>query len=134
VLNRLDDLKREALQELAAAGDAADLESWRIAFLGRKGALTNVLRSLGDLPKGDRPAVGKKGNLLKQALEAAFAERCAELERAAIETDLAAAALDVTLPGRQPALGRLHPSTHGAARNRHHLRRYGLPGLSQPRC
>jgi len=111
VLAQLDELREEALAQLSDVEQMESLETWRIAFLGRKGALTKVLRSVGNLPKEMRPAVGRKANEIKRELEAAFAERREALRQAAVAADLAAAPLDVTLPGRRPALGRLHPST-----------------------
>jgi phenylalanyl-tRNA synthetase alpha chain len=111
VLAELDELKERALLELSGAEQLESLEAWRIAFLGRKGALTKVLRSLGDLPREMRPGVGRKANEIKRELETAFAERREALRQAAVAADLTAAPLDVTLPGRRPALGRLHPST-----------------------
>jgi len=111
VLEHLADLQQEALQNLAAAEQIDDLESWRIAYLGKKGALTKVLRGLGGLSPEERPVAGKRANELKQVLEAAFDARQESLRAAAIEADLATGALDVTLPGRKQNLGRLHPST-----------------------
>jgi len=98
----IDELKRieeQARAELAAAADEASLDAWRVAWLGRKGRLTGVLRSLIDLPIEERRSTGATANSLKQALESALAERQEQVHRerlAAIETGR----LDVTLPGR----------------------------------
>jgi phenylalanyl-tRNA synthetase alpha chain len=70
-----------------------------------------VLGELGRLPADQRPAVGRRGNEVKRALEAALAERTAALARAALEQELSAGRFDVTLPGRPIPRGRLHPAT-----------------------
>jgi phenylalanyl-tRNA synthetase alpha chain len=113
--SRLDALRTAALAQLAAAPDAAALEQWRVANLGRKSPLADVLGGLGALPKEERGAMGQAANTVKRALEEAFAaaqtsvgarERAARLEQER---------LDVTLPGRPPAVGALHPITQTIA-------------------
>ena len=106
-----DDLKRieeEARSELASAKDDASLQAWRVAYLGRKGKLTTVLRGLSELPVEERRGVGADANRLKNNLEVALTERQSQIEGerlAAMETGR----LDVTLPGREKRVGRLHP-------------------------
>ncbi|MXY85066.1 MAG: phenylalanine--tRNA ligase subunit alpha, partial [Chloroflexi bacterium] len=100
-------LEAEARESLAEAGDEAGLESWRIDWLGRRGRLTSVLRGVRDLPAGERPAVGAGANRLKSVLEEAVTAR--QLELLAAVSD--GPALDVSLPGRRPPLGSLHPIT-----------------------
>ena len=107
----LSRLQAEALAALADAADAAGLEAWRVRYLGRKGALTDTMKLLGTLPREARPAYGQAANEVKNALEAAFAERQEALKAAALQVELTGAALDVTLPGRLPALGHLHITT-----------------------
>ena len=110
MIDELKKIEEQARKELGAAPDEAALEGWRVAYLGRKGRLTTVLRGLGDLPVEERRDVGAAANRLKTALERALAEREAEIEAgklAAIETSR----LDVTLPGRLKRIGRLHPVT-----------------------
>ncbi len=110
MLDQLKALEEEALTTLAAAQDATALEAWRVAVLGRKGALTNALRGLGQLPREERPAAGVEANGVKDRLEAAFSAQQEALQAAEVAQALAAEAVDVTLPGRPPALGRIHPS------------------------
>ena len=102
-------LKTEALEQLSAAADQEALESWRVEFLGRKGRLTGILRNLGSLAPEERRAAGASANKLKGALEAAFDEKLSESKKAGSAQP--ADAIDVTLPGRRPRPGRLHPST-----------------------
>ena len=106
----LDGLEADARAALAAADDDASLEAWRVAWLGRRGRLTAVLRGVRELPPEQRPRVGAGANRLKRALEAGFEQRRADLAQRA-ERDADGAAIDVTLPGRQPPLGSLHPVT-----------------------
>ncbi len=110
MLEQLRALEHEALAALAAAGSPADLEAWRVAYLGKKGGLTSVLRGLGQLPPADRPAAGAEANRVKAVLETAYAAQGETLEQHELARTLAAETVDVTLPGRPPQLGRLHPS------------------------
>ncbi|MBN1660114.1 MAG: phenylalanine--tRNA ligase subunit alpha [Anaerolineae bacterium] len=100
----LEELEREAMARLDAVETPDALAAWRRGYLGRHGAVTERLRGLGVLPVAERPEAGRRANALKQRLELAAATR-EEALRSAPE----APALDVTLPGRQPAAGRLHP-------------------------
>ncbi len=110
MLDQLNVLEGEALAELEAAHDAATLEAWRVTVLGRKGALTQALRGLGQLPAAERPAAGAAANRIKTRLESAFDARQEALQAAEAAQALLGDAVDVTLPGRPPTLGRLHPS------------------------
>jgi len=107
----LHELERRALEALRQAGSADALEEWRLAYLGKKGELTLAVRSVGQLPAEERPAFGKVANQVKDRLEAGFAERLETLKQAELERALRVSQLDVTLPGRRPAVGRLHPAT-----------------------
>ncbi len=111
MLDGIKDIERKALEELGEASTEADLDSWRIRYLGRKGAFTQVLRGLGTLPREERPAVGKAANEAKARLEEAYKARLEEVKQAELQRAIASEAVDVTLPGRPQELGRLHPST-----------------------
>jgi phenylalanyl-tRNA synthetase alpha chain len=102
-------IQEEALREIRAAATAADLERLRVKFLGRKGAITLVLRGLKDLAPDRRRRVGQEANQAKQALEEALDQALADLKAAARRAPREE--LDVTLPGRRPPLGHLHPLT-----------------------
>lgn len=110
MLDQLKTIEEDALATLAAAHDATGLEGWRVAVLGRKGSLTHALRGLGQLPRDERPAAGAEANRVKDRLEAAFSAHQEALQQAAMAHSLVAEAVDVTLPGRPPSLGRIHPS------------------------
>ena len=110
----MTDLERivaAARADFTAAGDPAALENAKARYLGKTGALTELLKSLGKLPAADRPAAGAAINEAKNALEAALATRRDALADARQEAQLAAEALDVSLPGRGAGIGGLHPLT-----------------------
>ncbi len=103
-------LLTEALHDLEATADETALEAWRVAYLGRSGRLTALLRGLGALPAEERKAAGAAANETKGRLEEAFAARSQTVREAAL-AKLSGVAIDVTLPGRPLALGRYHPTT-----------------------
>lgn len=111
VLNRLQELKNRVLAELAGIQDTSGLQSWRVAVLGKKGALTDVLREVGRLPADERPAVGQAANVVKGELESALGQREQEIKARELARALEAERLDVSLPGRPPPVGLLHPTT-----------------------
>ena len=110
-MQALDDLKAEATAAIKSAGDSAALEKLRVEWLGKKGRVTDLLKSLGQLDADERPKVGAEINAVKQLLSERISERKETLQQAAIASQLAAEALDVTLPGRREDLGALHPIT-----------------------
>jgi phenylalanyl-tRNA synthetase alpha chain len=125
-------LAGQALDEVAACETLAALEEARVRWLGKKGALTEQLKALGALPPAERPAAGARINEAKAKLQAAIEARRAALERAAIERELTAAAIDVTLPGRGEEAGGLHPLTRARQRIEMLFRRAGFDVASGP--
>lgn len=111
MLDQLKTLQSTALHALASVADEAALESWRVAHLGRKSPLMRVFDDMKTLPKEERPLVGRTANQIRQALEAALEEKTAALKQTALQRALHTDRLDVTLPGRPLAVGRLHPVT-----------------------
>ncbi|MFL5801196.1 MAG: phenylalanine--tRNA ligase subunit alpha [Roseiflexaceae bacterium] len=111
IIEELDELRARASAALAGVGDPASLVEWKSAFLGKQGAFTRLSRGLGALPAEQRPAVGQQVNIVRRELEQALADAEQRVKRAASLDALEAEQVDVTLPGRAPALGRLHPST-----------------------
>ncbi len=108
---QLEDLEHAASAALAQAGTRAETEAWYAEFLGRKGQMTALLRGLGQLPADERPLVGQTANRVKNALESELQARQEEIAQAEMEQALAAEGIDVTLPGRRPSVGKLHPTT-----------------------
>lgn len=107
----IDDLASLAHEAAAALGGVADLDGlaeWKSKYTGKSGALTRLSRGLGSLPAEQRPEVGKRVNALREQLEAAYEAAEARLKTAAQAAELATDRIDVTMPGRAPALGHTH--------------------------
>ena len=110
VVERIEELKTEALSALAEAGTTGDLESARVRYLGRSADLTEIKKSIRELPQDERKAVGGASNRATKEIEAALAQRIAEVAAVEREERLRAEAVDVTLPGLPYPKGSLHPS------------------------
>lgn len=108
IVEELAALREQTLGDVAQAADTAALDQVRVAVLGKAGTLTGYLRSMGQVPKEERAAVGKTVNEVRVEVEAALAERKAALEAAEMEAAIDAAAVDVTLPGRAQQMGTRH--------------------------
>lgn len=106
--NELDKIHQQALEALAGAETDREIEDLAIRYLGRKGILTQFLRNISQLPTEERPAAGKKANAVKTALDSAFKLAAEKLASSGAAAD---AKIDVSLPGRVPAQGTLHPIT-----------------------
>ena len=111
MIDQLNQFKKESLAKLTASNDSASLAAWRSETFGKQSLLSTALSGLGKLSKEERPAVGKRTNEVKQALEKAFVEKEAAIRAAELERSLKAEALDVTLPGRPVRRGRIHLAT-----------------------
>src|SRR5205809_7882157 len=104
-------LERQALAELAAGADEPGLRAWHTKYFGKQGEIALALRGVGAVPPAERKAYGQEANRVKESLTQKY-EAALEAERErALAADLAADPLDVTLPGRAPATGRLHLAT-----------------------
>jgi phenylalanyl-tRNA synthetase alpha chain len=111
LVEQLEHLHREASAALDSATTLSASEAWYSDYLGRKGKMTAILRGLGQLPQDERPVVGQTANQIKSELEAALKQRQSAIEQAEMEQALAAEGIDVTMPGRKPVIGGLHPTT-----------------------
>jgi len=96
---------------VAASADLKALENVRVEYLGKTGQITQLLKTLGNLPESERRAVGQSVNQAKETLQAVIQTRKHILEKHALEAAIAAEQLDVTLPGRGMEQGHLHPIT-----------------------
>jgi phenylalanyl-tRNA synthetase alpha chain len=110
-MQSLENIKAEAVVAIEAASDIAALEELRVSYLGKKGALTGLLKNLGQLSAEERPKAGAEINAVKQQLNEQLNQRKASLQDAALASQLAEEAIDVTLPGRRAETGSLHPIT-----------------------
>jgi phenylalanyl-tRNA synthetase alpha chain len=107
----VDTIVKEALAAFAGIDNAVELERAKARYLGKSGALTQLLKGLGKLPAAERPEFGSRVNAAKEKLEAALAEQRDRIQSRKLEASLREEALDVTLPGRGLASGGLHPVT-----------------------
>ena len=105
---QLIELEQIALKELEGVRDSSALDRFRTTYLGKKGRLTTFMKQLGTLPADERPEIGRQANVLKTTLSERFREA---QQRIAAEAAGRTAFLDVTLPGREPLRGHLHPIT-----------------------
>jgi len=103
----VEDLKRTAVAALDSADSSEQLEAWRVEFTGRKGRLTLLLRGLGSLDIEDRKIVGAAANRLRGEFESLYEDRV----RQSRSSQTPVGSIDISLPGRKPPLGGLHPST-----------------------
>lgn len=108
---RLLSLKDEALQELNQVQSTAGLNELRIKYLGKKGPLTEILRGMGALSAEERPVIGQVANEVRGAIEAAVQARQEAFDQAETARRLQSEQVDVTLPGRIPEQGGMHPLT-----------------------
>ena len=109
--SNLDDLLSAAQADIAAAADARALDALRVELLGKKGRVTELLKSLGGMAPDERKAFGEQVNRVRDALNTALDSRGNTLASAALEARLASETIDVTLPGRGETVGGLHPIT-----------------------
>jgi len=109
--DQLEQLQHDLVRAVEDAADLRALEDVRVEALGRKGRLTEVMKTLGQLPADERRAFGQRVNAVKTAVEAAIAARREVLERQELAARLGAETVDVTLPPRPQPMGRLHPVT-----------------------
>jgi phenylalanyl-tRNA synthetase alpha chain len=116
MLDELERVQEEARASLEQVKNGERLEAWHKEYLGKKGAITQMLRSVGDLPREERPAFGRAANAAKQALEQAYEARAERLEREEMESELEEGAVDVSLPGRPVDYGHLHLTTQSLRR------------------
>ena len=108
---RLEELQVEALQKVEAASDLKELNDIRVAYLGKKGPITEVLRGMGKLSAEERPKMGALVNVVREKITTRIEEKQANLEAAAVNKQLAAETIDITLPGRPVNKGNHHPLT-----------------------
>ena len=107
--DQLAKIRAEALAAFEAAGDSAQLDALRVQYLGKKGELTGVLKMMGKLSPEERPVMGQLANDVRAALETALEQRGAALQEQALEQQLKAETLDVTIPGTPVTVGHKHP-------------------------
>ncbi|MFW0861522.1 MAG: phenylalanine--tRNA ligase subunit alpha [Dethiobacter sp.] len=108
---KLREIHNQAVAEIVAVQTEEDLKKIQIRFLGKKGEMTSLLRGMGQLPPEERPLVGGLANQIRDELTNLFTAREEELRSKARQRAMAKEHVDVTLPGKQPMIGHLHPLT-----------------------
>jgi phenylalanyl-tRNA synthetase alpha chain len=128
----LQDITKQAQQAIETAEDVAALDLVRVSYLGKKGSLTSLLKTLGKLPAEERPAAGAEINVAKQAVQEAISAKKLLLDDALIAEKLASEVIDVTLPGRDADIGGLHPVTMVLQRIENFFRSVGYEVVEGP--
>lgn len=108
---RLKELQAEALAKVEQAEDLKALNEIRVAYLGKKGPITEVLRGMGKLSAEERPVIGQLANDIRAAIQEKLEEKQERFEKLEVEKKLASETVDVTLPGRPVQAGNHHPLT-----------------------
>ena len=132
MIEKLNAIGEQALRDVAAAATPDAVEQVRIAVLGKKGALSEVLKGLGATPAAERPAIGAAANAWKAKLEAGLEARKIALEGAELESRLKTERVDVSLPARAPHRGSLHPITETTRRIVQVFSRLGFDVMTGP--
>lgn len=107
--DQLDTIQKEFEARLAAVSSLAGLDELKVAYLGKKGALTALLKGMGQLSPEERPAAGQLVNQVRAYIEQSLAGKAEELKAAALRLKLEQEAVDVTMPGKTRKTGSLHP-------------------------
>src|SRR3990167_8558389 len=104
-MQSLEEIRQQAETEVRGAADLKSLDACRVHYLGKKGQLTEYLKTLGQLSPEERPIAGQKINIVKEAIQTLLDQRNNALKKALIENQLISEAIDVTLPGRSSDFG-----------------------------
>jgi phenylalanyl-tRNA synthetase alpha chain len=108
-MSDLNNLLHQATTEIQSATDLKTLDHYRVHYLGKKGVLTDFLKTLGQIPPEKRPEEGQKINVVKQKIQELLEQKTTELERQEVAQKLATETIDITLRGRRQESGNIHP-------------------------
>ncbi|WP_067214404.1 phenylalanine--tRNA ligase subunit alpha [Marinomonas gallaica] len=131
-MENLNQILADALTAVAASDNEASLDEIRVQYLGKKGALTALLKQLGNVAPEDRPKFGQMVNEAKEQVQAKMNERKTALAAAALNAKLANETIDVTLSGKGQEIGGLHPVTRTMERIETFFRGIGFDVASGP--
>ncbi len=109
IQDQLKELETAAVSAITKSTSLEELEQLRVNYLGKKGQLSQILRGMGKLSPEERPVVGSLANEVKVAIQTKLEKQQIALQKAAIEAQIAAETLDVTMPGVRRPLGKIHP-------------------------
>ncbi len=111
MLDKLERLQSEVVISISQASTEKEISEIRVKYLGKKGSITQVLKSLGTLPESERREVGQRANQLKESTEAKIEETLLQIQERERREALEREKIDVTLPGRRIPVGKRHPLT-----------------------
>ncbi|HHX56237.1 MAG TPA: phenylalanine--tRNA ligase subunit alpha [Clostridiales bacterium] len=109
--DKLKTIVSAALEQVQDSNKLDELNNIRVKFLGKKGELTSILKSMKDVPKEDRPVVGQMVNEARTSIEEKLQEKTKEIEKQKRQAQMEKETIDVTLPGKKPKTGHRHPNT-----------------------
>ena len=107
----LEELQKKASAELTSAKNREEIQAIKNKYIGRKGLLTQILRTLKDVPSEERPALGQLSNVIKASLSAQVEDALRNIALAMKDEALLEETIDITLPGRGVKYGKVHPIT-----------------------
>jgi phenylalanyl-tRNA synthetase alpha chain len=116
VIMELEAIIKEAQKAVSEANTPAELDAVRVAYMGKKGKVTDLMKGLGALSAEERPAAGQKINLAKQEVQGLINSKIQLLKQAELNAKLSSESIDVSLPGRSTEIGNLHPVSRTIAR------------------
>jgi phenylalanyl-tRNA synthetase alpha chain len=109
--DKIKDIQNQASKDMQAASNLKELYDCKVKYLGKSGALSLLMKDMGDVPKDQRPLIGKWMNEAKTALESLYTEKESGLKKKELDSKLMSEKLDMTLPGMKHSLGSQHPIT-----------------------
>ncbi|MDO4480194.1 MAG: phenylalanine--tRNA ligase subunit alpha [Floccifex porci] len=108
-MKQIDELRQEAIEKISNVDNLSELNELRVSFLGKKGPVQGLMKLMKNLPKEEKPEFGQKVNVLKSELSALIDQKKIELEEKETQEKIESEKIDITLPGRKPNVGNLHP-------------------------
>lgn len=109
IKEQIEAIKAAVEEQVSKSQAVQDVQDIRVKYLGKKGELTAVMKELGKLSKEDRPKVGQVVNSAREMIEKTLQEKMDELKANALQAKIDSEKIDITLPGRKPAIGHMHP-------------------------
>ena len=106
---QLENIENAAMAEASSSDSIKALDELRIKYLGKKGELTAILKQMGKLSAEERPVIGQLANKVRQDIEEAITSKMSALKAKEKERKMAAESIDITRPGKQQSIGKLHP-------------------------
>lgn len=109
IKDQIEAIKAAVAEQAEKSQAVQDVQDIRVKYLGKKGEFTAIMKELGKLSKEERPKVGQVINSARELIEKTLQDKMEELKDAALQEKINSEKIDITLPGRKPAIGHLHP-------------------------